>query len=75
MKNKLEKRPFILKEVFRSIHYEIKYLAEKSRAKNQFYADNTIKAELKEQLDEKDKTILHQKEIIKNLRKESKEVE
>lgn len=58
--------------MFDKLYYELKYLAEKERNKNIYYREIVSKVELRSQLEEANRTIKHQKEIIKQLRADNK---
>ena len=56
--------------MLKSIYYELKYQAEKRRAKKQYYRDVNAKADMQDIIDDKNNTIAHQKEVIKSLREQ-----
>ena len=61
-----------MNKMFTKLYYELKYLAEKERNKNIYYREIVSKVELRSQLEEANRTIKHQKEIIKQLRADNK---
>lgn len=69
-----KRKPFIVKEIFRSAHYEIKYLTLKNRTKKILYQAFISKTDLENNVKSLEETVKHQKEIIKGLREDNRKL-